>query len=265
MIGVNDVEIERLGSQHATWQAQALKAWEEAGLKPGMSVADIGCGPGYASMDLARLVGAQGHVTALDQSRTFLRVLDQRAKAEGLTQIETVETPIEEMSLKDNHYDMIWCRWVLSFLADPQDALARMYASLKPGGVMVLQEYGHYRTFRINPHDPVLDRFLDGVERSWEQSGGDANIGRRLPAALHSLGCQSICVTPLVFAAEKGEPFWNWPWTWINQAPDRIMELGALSREDAQAFRDYLKRLDGLDYAWLTTPGVYQIIACKPD
>ena len=161
-------------------------------------------------------------------------------------------------------FDLIWCRWVLSFLPDPENALRAMIRALKPGGKIVLQEYGVYRTFRIHPYDPILDRFMDGVEDSWLKSGGDTNVARRLPAVLNETGCQDIDITPLIFAAKKGEPFWNWPWNWINQAPDRIMELGSLSREDAEAFRAYLKRLEDTDFAWLTTPGVYQIIAQKP-
>lgn len=263
VIGVNDAEIARLGSQHAVWRQTALQAWERAGLKPGMRVADIGCGPGYASLDLAEAVGPQGHVIGVDQSRTFLKVLRERAQGQGLSNVETIETDLAGLDLPGNSLDMIYVRWVLSFVAEPEAALVRMVKALKPGGAIVLQEYGCYRTFRIEPHEPVLDRFLDAVEAGWKAGGGDANVARRLPGALAKAGCEIASMTPLVFAAQRGEPFYNWPLTWVRQAPDRMAELGFLDPDQAFEFHAWLGRVDAADHSWLTTPMVLEIIARK--
>ncbi|MCR9267871.1 MAG: class I SAM-dependent methyltransferase, partial [Alphaproteobacteria bacterium] len=72
IIGTDDIEVQRLGQQHAIWQETALAAWRRAGIRPGMTVMDVGAGPGYASFDLARMVGPQGRVIAIDQSAHFL-------------------------------------------------------------------------------------------------------------------------------------------------------------------------------------------------
>lgn len=263
VIGVNEAEIARLGTQHAVWRQTALKAWERAGLKPGMAVADIGCGPGYATLDLAGAMGPQGRVIGVDQSRTFLNVLRERAEGQGLSNVETIESDLASLDLPEASLDMIYIRWVLSFVAEPEVALARLVKALKPGGVVVLQEYGHYRTFRIEPHEPVLDRFLDAVEASWKAGGGDANVARRLPGALVEAGLTVSQMTPLVFSAQRGEPFYNWPLTWIRQAPDRMAELGALTHDQALEFHAWLKRVDAAEHSWLTTPMVLEIIARK--
>src|SRR5262245_19554339 len=76
VLGTHDEEIERLGVQHRVWRARALDAWQRAGFAPGHTVLDVGCGPGYAALDLAEIVGAQGRVLALDRSRRFLDALD---------------------------------------------------------------------------------------------------------------------------------------------------------------------------------------------
>lgn len=263
VIGVNEAEIARLGTQHAVWRATALKAWERAGLKPGMAVADIGCGPGYASLDLAEAVGPEGRVIGVDQSRTFLKVLRERAQGQGLSNVETIESDLASLDLREASLDMVYIRWVLSFVAEPEAALKRIARALKPGGTLVLQEYGCYRTFRIEPHEPVLDRFLDAVEESWKAGGGDANVARRLPGALVQAGCAVEQMTPLVFAAQRGEPFYNWPLTWIRQAPDRMAELGFMSNDQALEFHAWLGRVDAAQYSWLTTPMVLEIIARK--
>jgi len=264
VIGVNAAEIERLGSQHAVWRQTALRAWECAGLKPGMRVADIGCGPGYAALDMAGLVGPEGHVTGVDQSRTFLNVLRERAAAERRDNVETIESDLAALELPEASFDLIYVRWVLSFVAGPEAAIARLVPALKPGGVIVLQEYGCYRTFRIEPHAPVLDRFLDAVEASWKAGGGDANVACRLPEALARAGCAVEQMTPLVFAAQRGEPFYEWPLAWIRQAPDRMAELGFMGTDQASEFRSWLARVEEADQSWLTTPMVLEIIARKP-
>src|SRR5215472_16066546 len=62
VLGADEEEIECLGLQHASWRAHALAAWRTAGLGPRQIVLDVGCGPGYAAIELARLVGPGGRV-----------------------------------------------------------------------------------------------------------------------------------------------------------------------------------------------------------
>ena len=72
VLGTHDEEIERLGLQHRVWRARMLEAWSEAGITEGSRVLDVGCGPGYATLDLAEIVGPTGTVVALERSERFL-------------------------------------------------------------------------------------------------------------------------------------------------------------------------------------------------
>jgi hypothetical protein len=56
VVGTHDAEIERLRLQHHLWRHRVLDCWRRAKLRRGYRVADIGAGPGYASLDLADLV-----------------------------------------------------------------------------------------------------------------------------------------------------------------------------------------------------------------
>lgn len=57
VLGTDDAELARLGFQHQVWARVTVAAWEHAGFHRGATLLDVGCGPGYATFDLASLVG----------------------------------------------------------------------------------------------------------------------------------------------------------------------------------------------------------------
>src|SRR6476620_8576330 len=84
VLGTHDEEIDRLGLQHRVWRPRALDAWRRAGFTVGQTIVDVGSGPGYATIDLAEIVGLSGRVVALDRSRRFLDALRRAARVQGL-------------------------------------------------------------------------------------------------------------------------------------------------------------------------------------
>src|SRR5439155_774220 len=77
----------RLGLQHRVWRPRATDAWRRAGFTVGHTLIDLGCGPGYAALDLAEIVGATGRVVAIDRSRRFLDALGATARQRGLAHL----------------------------------------------------------------------------------------------------------------------------------------------------------------------------------
>jgi len=65
VLGTHHEEIARLRLQHRVWRARVLEAWRGAGFAPGHTLLDIGCGPGYAALDLAEIVGPGGRIGEL--------------------------------------------------------------------------------------------------------------------------------------------------------------------------------------------------------
>ncbi|WP_421785656.1 class I SAM-dependent methyltransferase [Hyphobacterium sp.] len=264
IIGASEREIARLGQQHAIWRERALAAWRRGGLKPGMSVLDIGCGPGHASFDLAQLVGPKGEVIAVDQSDLFLRAVEAGAKARGLSNIRTVKADLGALDLPADSVDFIWSRWVLSFLPRPADLLKRLSKSLRSGGVFVAHEYGHYETFGFHPADPVQDRFIQAVKASWRAFGGEPNIAKQLPAMCAEAGWSTEYLTPHIFTTRPGEMVWEWPVGWLkSDGIDRLVELGFLAKEDAQRFHGVVQERADDPLSILTTPLVMEVIAVQ--
>ena len=77
ILGTGDDELGRLKFQHQLWGDLAKGLWSRAGFSSGQTVLDIGAGPGFASFDLARLLGPAGKVLAVDSSPRFVEILNR--------------------------------------------------------------------------------------------------------------------------------------------------------------------------------------------
>jgi ubiquinone/menaquinone biosynthesis C-methylase UbiE len=108
------------------------------GLRPGEHVADIGAGGGYLTLRLARAVGPRGRVVATDIDAAALRRLDQRARAAGLSQIETrlvrPDDPGLGPDLEPERFDLVLLAQVDHLLPDRAAYLQALRRVLRPGG-----------------------------------------------------------------------------------------------------------------------------------
>ena len=66
VLGTHDEELARLGLQHRVWRPVVLDCWQRAGITLGKRVLDVGAGPGYATVDLAEIVGPTGEVVRFE-------------------------------------------------------------------------------------------------------------------------------------------------------------------------------------------------------
>jgi ubiquinone/menaquinone biosynthesis C-methylase UbiE len=123
VLGTHDEEVTRLGLQHRVWRSRALDAWRRAGFRTGQTLIDVGCGPGWASLDLAEIVGPGGRIVAIDRSRRFLDVLERARTDRHLSQIEVVELDLDESRLPAVGADGAWARWAFAFLREPRRLL----------------------------------------------------------------------------------------------------------------------------------------------
>jgi FkbM family methyltransferase len=138
-----------MGVQGADWLEREEREREERtdlllrelALAPGMQVADVGAGTGYYARRMARLVAPGGTVHAVDVQPRMLRQLQERARREGLDNIEPVLGTTSDTRLAPASIDLALLVDVYHELEYPVEAMASVVRSLRPGGRVVLVEY----------------------------------------------------------------------------------------------------------------------------
>lgn len=266
VLGTHDEEIERLGLQHRVWRHRTTDAWQRAGFTVGQTVLDIGCGPGYAALDLAELVGPTGRVVAIDRSRRFLDHLENERRRRGIDHIETVEMDLDDARLSD-HLPAgaagAWGRWVFAFVKNPRSLLERVAGALKPDGRIVIYEYFDYSTWRLAPRSEALELFVQKVTETWRATGGEVEVGLAIPLWLKELGFNIESTRPLIDIIGPDSYIWQWPKAFVEVGVQRMLELGSLTPAQADRVRHAISDAEMRPGALMITPGVIEIIASR--
>jgi ubiquinone/menaquinone biosynthesis C-methylase UbiE len=114
---------------------------EALNVRPGDVVCDMGCGNGFYTLKLAELVGPKGKVIAVDIQREMLGLLDDRAKQEKVTNIDTVLGTVIDPKLPKESLDLVLLVDVYHEFSHPEQMLAAIRKSLKPKGRVALVEF----------------------------------------------------------------------------------------------------------------------------
>lgn len=263
LLGVGDDELERLGFQHQVWAGHAARAWERAGFAPGHAVLDVGCGPGYAAFDLARLVREAGRVHGVELSARFVGHLRREAQARGFRNVTAEVGDVTALDLPEASFDGAWARWLLCFVADPEAVIRSVARSLKPGGRFVVQDYMKYLGVTIAPGDPAFDRVFRAIHESWRVAGGDGDVGARVPAMMERAGLAVEHVETLVRTARPGSAVWQWPRTFFNNFLPTLVAGGLLTREDVDAFDARWAERERDPGAFFSSPLMVEVIGVK--
>jgi len=114
---------------------------DNLGLKPGMTVCDMGCGNGYYALRIAKRVGLEGRVLCVDIQNEMLGLLRKRAEDAEIANIEPILGTLVDPKLPEGKVDLILCADVYHEFSHPEQMLAAMRRSLSPHGVVVLLEF----------------------------------------------------------------------------------------------------------------------------
>ena len=133
-----------LDSDLRRWLQPPDKLIERSGIKQGMTVIDLGCGSGAFTPFVARTVGEQGKVYAVDIQPAMLQQLERKlAKAENqdIRNIELKQASAYDLPFEDKALDLVYMVTVLQEIPDRGKALREIRRILKPGGILAVTEF----------------------------------------------------------------------------------------------------------------------------
>jgi ubiquinone/menaquinone biosynthesis C-methylase UbiE len=189
--------------------AAAVRAWlrratdamlDLAGVRPGARVLDVAAGAGDPTLDIARRVGAGGHVLATDLSPAILALAQRHAEDAGLRQVHTRVADGEHLPLDDAGFDAAVCRLGLMLFPDPLQGLREMRRVTRPGGTVCTLVFGRpeanpcvalvMRTALAHAGLPPRDPFTPGGLLSLGAPG-------RIDALCREAGLREVATTAL--------------------------------------------------------------------
>ena len=145
---------------------QPDKVMDLVGVRPGMTIGEVGAGHGYFTFKLSQRVGESGKIYANDISRSALKYLRDRCKREGVTNIETVIGDVEDPLLPKD-LDMVFIVNAFHDLARPVELLNNLSLSLKPEALVVILDRDpkkfRYDTDHFLTEEEVLDKIEESV------------------------------------------------------------------------------------------------------
>ncbi len=200
-------------------QNQAL--W--AGIRPGMRVADIGCGSGVTTALLHELVQPSGAVVGLDLSEKRIAHAETRYSQTNVEfHCRDMLHPLDDLG----SFDFAWVRFVLEyFLTESFDIVKNISRIVKPGGILCLidLDYNCLSHYGISKRmEKTLFEIINGLQ---EKVNFDPYVGRKLYSYLYDLGYEDIKVEVsghhVIYGELREADSFNWMKK-VEIAPKRI-------------------------------------------
>lgn len=160
---------------------------EQINATAGSTVADIGAGLGWLTFPLAAAVGAGGQVLAIDPSQDGVAAIRERARSEGLNQVDARVASAEDTGLESSSVDRVIWHTMYHDVADRPKSVAEMRRILKPGGRWVIVDWekrpmdqGPPESVRFHPQEVVAEVEAGGFRVIAQWSAGPVTWGLTL-------------------------------------------------------------------------------------
>jgi ubiquinone/menaquinone biosynthesis C-methylase UbiE len=198
-------ERRRLVAQGELVASLTERLFKKAGITSGMRVLDIGSGSGDVALLAGRLVGSRGSVIGTDHDPAQVAFAEQRAKAEGLTNVRFMVGDFREIEVNPA-VDAIVGRLVLMYAADPLDALRRALRNLKAGGVIALQEsiVDYEGPVFIDPLNCLAAKAVEWFRAGFKHAGVHPRMGMRLFRLMRAAGLEPSTDVEMLVPIQQG-------------------------------------------------------------
>jgi ubiquinone/menaquinone biosynthesis C-methylase UbiE len=221
-------------------------------LRPGLSVLDVGCGPGTLTAEIARRV-APAPVVGMDVNLEMIAAAEQASPPDAVPNLVFYRGDIRRSDWEDE-FDLVNASRVLQWIPDAGVALAAMARAAGPGGRVMAQDWSHEKSDWSRP--PAAWTRFHGAFLEWRAAAGlDNAIADHLPGMLEALGLREVRVSANAVIVRAADPdFFRAAGMWRLVADSRgrqMVSAGVLAEaEREEAVAAYTE--------WMQTPDATQ-------
>ena len=217
-------------------------------LRPGLTLLDVGCGPGTITADLARRV-APGTVVGIDRSEDVVAVAAEAAgDVDGLL---FTTGDVYALDAADDSFDVVHAHQVLQHLSDPVAALREMRRVCRPDGIVAVRD-SDYAAFTWAPDDERLARWLALYHEVARGNDAEPDAGRYLKGWALEAGFSHVEASASVWCfTEPADRAW-WGGVWAERMRESALAEQALAR--GLASPDDLASIAAAFHAWAEAP-----------
>jgi len=235
-----DAELGRLHNQANMNVAKESRILTACGLRDGMSVLEVGSGPGFVTEWLSALV-PNGSITCVEIDPVLVKHAEEYLRDRAKCKCSFVAGSATKTDLPDNAFDFAYTRLVFEHLTEPLAAAGEILRMLKPGGTAVFAEGDFSLNSISNPFVPEAERIREKIVQLKKSHGGNAMAARRMWFILKSAGFRDIDYDAIVFhSGEKGlDGFYP------QFDPDRVKALVKMGVVSDEEYKEYCAGIDG--------------------
>lgn len=187
-----EADKQRLTILNRLYNPIALQFLQDSGLKPGMTILEVGCGTGHMACDLAQVVGSQGKVIAIDSSAAQIAVAKETAKQANIKNIDFYICDVANLDQLGITYDATYGRWVLEFSENPAAAIALMYKHLNKNGILAYEASNIQQTLYFShPHTPLIEKYHSIGSKMFSAHNCATYFAFEINQIFHELNCKN--------------------------------------------------------------------------
>ena len=231
------------------------------GLTRGMKCLDMGCGGGHVTCYMAEIVGDAGTVVGIDRDAEILDLARRDADASGLSNVELRCADVLAYE-EEGVYDLVYARFLLAHLSDPEKCVGSMLKACKPGGIIVIEDIECAASF-CYPRLPAYERYVELYQQVLRRLGGNADIGPEIPGMLQRAGATGVQVNVVQPAHLEGAGKYMSPVT-MRGVSATVVSEGLASQEEVERIAAELERAAADPRTMMSLPRIFQVWGRKP-
>jgi SAM-dependent methyltransferase len=236
---------ENIEKELARLRGQALWGWDKEsrnlgwfGLVGGMSILELGSGPGFVTEQLIVLC-PNSHITCVEIDRDLTDYAEEHLRSKRLeSHYSIVQGDLMAMDMPDDSFDFAVARLVFQHLRDPRGALKEIRRVLKPGGRLVVHDIDIGLGEIVEPQNAAAEEIEARMHEARSDRGGDPRTGRQLWRLMAAAGYANMDLEVVPVHTDRMGVAAIFPDEWDPGALKPALAAGAITEADVEILRE---------------------------